>query len=294
MSSLDDIAIFVEVVRARSFSQASVVTGIPASTLSRRIAELEKHVGLRLLHRTTRRVEPSAAGKTYYERCRRIVEEARLAHEELVDVQSRARGLLRVSMPADFANLWAAPLLGEFAKLYPEVDFELDISPRRADLVAEGLDVAIRIGEQPDSNLVAHLIARFSRSLYAAPAWVASSPDIVHPNDLTAVNCLRLSTSPAASHWILQRGNEVADVVVHGRFAVNAPGMLRIMSTQGHGVALLADGLTQEDVKAGRLVRVLPDWEATSIPIFAMTETRLLPARTQLFIDFLRERLKSS
>lgn len=294
MSSLDDIALFVEVVRARSFSQASAITGIPASTLSRRIAELEKHVGLRLLHRTTRRVEPSEAGKTYYERCRRIIEEARLAHEELVDVQARARGLLRVSLPADFAYLWAAPLLGEFAKVYPEVDFELDISPRRADLVAEGLDVAIRVGAQPDSNLVAHLIARFSRSLYAAPGWVASNRDIAHPNDLAEVNCLRLSTSPAASHWTLQKGNEIADVVVHGRFAVNAPGMLRIMATQGHGVAMLADGLVQEDVIAGRLVRVLPTWVANSVTVFAMTETRLLPARTQLFIDFLRERLKSN
>lgn len=292
MSSLDDIALFVEVVRARSFSQASNVTGIPASTLSRRIAELEKHVGLRLLHRTTRRVEPSEAGKVYYERCRRIVEDARLAHEELAELHSRPRGLLRASVPADFAKGWLVPLLGEFETLYPEVEFELDISPRRADLVAEGLDVAIRIGEQPDSNLLAQVITRFTRSLYAAPRWVSVRPSLSDPEELAGVDCLRLSTAAAASRWTLRREEKTTQVVVHGRFSANAPGMLRALAIQGHGVAMLADELVREDVAEGRLVRVLPEWAATSIPVFAITETRLLPSRTQRFIDFLRERLK--
>lgn len=157
MELLNDMALFVEVAHTRSFRRAADATGVPNSTLSRRISALEKAIGLRLLHRTTRRVELTEAGQLYYERCRRIVEEARLAHEQLGELLAQPSGVLRASLPVDFATIYMAPLVAEFARRYPGIAFDFDLTPRRVDLVAEPYDVAIRMGELTDSNLVAQL-----------------------------------------------------------------------------------------------------------------------------------------
>src|SRR5215469_12467554 len=137
------MALFVEVVKAKGFRSAADATGMPNSTLSRRISLLEKAIGLRLLHRTTRKVELTEAGQLYYERCRRIVDEARLAHEQLGEMLAQPSGVLRASLPVDFAVTYLAPLIVEFARTYPGITFEFDLTPRRVDLVSEPFDVAI-------------------------------------------------------------------------------------------------------------------------------------------------------
>ena len=143
---LSDMALFVEVAKAMSFRGAAAAIGVPNSTLSRRISALENAIGLRLLHRTTRRIELTEAGRIYFERCKRIVDEARLAHEQLGDMLAQPSGVLRASLPVGFATVFLAPLVAEFAGRYPAITFEFDLSPRRADLVAEPVDVAIRMG----------------------------------------------------------------------------------------------------------------------------------------------------
>ena len=159
MEFLNDMALFVEVVKARSFTRAAETLGIPNSTLSRRISELEKAIGLRLLHRTTRKIEPTEAGQLYFERCKRIVDEARLAHEQLGEMLARPSGLLRASLPPDFAIFYMAPLIAEFAQIYPGISFEFDLSPQQADLISDPVDVVIRMGEPPNSNLIARKLA---------------------------------------------------------------------------------------------------------------------------------------
>lgn len=144
---LDDMALFVEVVKARSFRGAAEVLGMPNSTVSRRIGMLEKALGLRLLHRTTRRIELTEAGQVYFERSKRIVEEARLAHLELGEMLAQPTGVLRASLPVDFAVTYLAPLIAEFSQLYPGISFDIDLTPRRIDLVSERFDIAIRMGE---------------------------------------------------------------------------------------------------------------------------------------------------
>lgn len=290
---LNDMALFVEVVKARSFRRAAEAMGMPNSTLSRRIAGLEKAVGLRLLHRTTRRIELTEAGQLYFERCKRIVEEARLAHEQLGEMLARPSGVLRVSLPVDFAITFLAPQMAEFARRYPGISFDFDLTPRRVDLVTEPVDVAIRMGEQPDSTLIARQLARLPRHLYASPRYLEAAGEPGEPADLARHECLRMRAAEAGL-WALQAGARTVEVAVGGRFLVNSIGMIRRLATLDFGIAMLAEEVVAEDLAEGRLRRVLPGWQATPIAVYAITETRLLPAKTQRFIEFLRECLRQA
>lgn len=294
MEILNDMALFVEVVKAMSFRRAAEAMGMPNSTLSRHISELEKAIGLRLLHRTTRKIELTEAGQIYFTRCKRIVDEARLAHEELTEMVARPSGVLRASLPVDFAAIYLAPLIVEFAQQYPEITFELDLTPRRADLVTEPFDVAIRMGALPDSNLIARQIATLPRFLYASPRYLEKAGMPIQPSDLANHQCIRMGSTAAASVWPLQRELEKLEVTVGGRFSLNSIGMIRRLATLGMGIAVMVEDIVSDDVANGRLVRILPDWSAPTLPVFAITETRLLPAKTQRLIEFLRDRLRQA
>lgn len=285
---LNDMALFVEVVNAKSFRRAAEAIGMPNSTLSRRISALEKAIGLRLLHRTTRKIELTEAGQLYFERSKRIVEEARLAHEQLGEMLAQPTGVLRASLPVDFATIYLTPLIAEFARRYPGIKFEFDLTPRRVDLVAEPFDVAIRMGELTDSSLIARRLARLPRFLYASPRYLELAGEPEHPRDLAQHECLCM---PRAANWTLDDGARKVEVVVGGRFTLNSVGMMRRLATLDMGVALLAEEIAADDLADGRLRRVLPQWQASPISVYAITETRLLPAKTQRFIEFLQERL---
>lgn len=288
MELLNDMALFVEVVKAMSFRRAADATGVPNSTLSRRVTALEKAIGLRLLHRTTRRLELTEAGQIYYERCRRIVDEARLAHEQLGEMQSQPGGVLRASLPVDFATIFLAPLITEFAHRYPGISFDFDLTPRAVDLVSEPFDVAIRMGEQKDSNLVARLLARLPGHLYASPRYLKEAGSPRHPSELSIHQCLGF---PKVGGWTLRKADEAVEVKVSGRYVLNSVGMIKRLATLDQGIMLVPEKVVAEDVVAGRLQPVLPEWEGAPVPVYALTETRLLPAKTQLFIEFLKERL---
>lgn len=285
---LNDMALFVEVVKAKSFRGAADVTGVPNSTLSRRIGALEKVIGLRLLHRTTRRIELTEAGQVYYERCRRIVEEARIAHEQLGEMLAQPTGVLRASLPVDFATIYMAPLIAEFARRYPGISFDLDLSPRRVDLVAEPFDVAIRMGEQPSSTLIARLLARLTPYLYASPRYLKMAGEPRDPAELQQHECLGF---PKSGPWMLHNDEATAEVRIGQRFTVTNVGMYRSLAVHDQGIALLAEGVVADDLAHGRLRRILPDWHGEPVPVYALTETRLLPAKTLRFIELLQERL---
>jgi DNA-binding transcriptional LysR family regulator len=269
---------------------------MPNSTLSRHIAELEKTIGLRLLDRSTRKVELTEAGEVYFKRCQSIVEEARIAHESLLDVAERPTGTLRVSMPADLATGYLGPIIADFAKTYPLIAFEFDLSPRHVDLQTEPFDLAIRIGPPPMTplTLIARPIAVLPRYLYASPEYLKNAAPLTHPSDLAGhVVCIvEGATRSGEVARTFYRGDESVDVMIGTRFAMNSVALNRGLAIQGVGLAVLDDVLARDDVTLGRLVRVLPDWSLAPVQVHAATETRLLPARTRLFIDFLRTRLR--
>jgi DNA-binding transcriptional LysR family regulator len=295
MQLLNDMALFVEVAHTMNFRRAAEVTGVPNSTLSRRIKALEKEIGLRLFHRTTRRVELTEAGRLYYERCRRIVDEARLAHEQLGDMLAQPTGVLRASLPVDFATVYLAPIVVEFARRYPGLTFDFDLTPRRVNLVSEPVDVAIRMGELPDSPMIARLLARLSAQLYASPRYLALAGEPDHPDALAGHQCLAF---PRGRKWTLHgeggEGGDAVEVEVGSRFQVNSVGMFKRLATLDMGIVMLPREVVAEDLAAGRLRRVLPGWRGASTPVYALTETRLLPAKTQRFIEFLQEHLREA
>lgn len=288
MELLNDMALFVEVVKAKGFRSAAEAMGVPNSTLSRRISGLEKAIGLRLLHRTTRKIELTEAGQIYFERCKRIVDEARLAHEQLGEMLAQPSGVLRASLPVDFAVTYLAPLIAEFAGLYPGITFDFDLTPRRVDLVSEPFDVAIRMGESENSQLIARPLASLKPNLYASPGYLERSGEPSKPADLARHECLRVLK---ADSWTLHDGKRTTTVLVGGRFALNNVGMIRKLSTLDMGILLLPEEIVADEVASGKLRRVMPAWHGTPMPVYAITETRLLPAKTQRFIEFLRERL---
>jgi len=287
---LNDMALFVEVVKARGFRHAAEAVGIPNSTVSRRITALEKAIGLRLLHRTTRKIELTEAGQIYFERCKRIVDEAKLAHEQLGEMLAQPSGVLRASLPVDFANIYLAPLIAEFARRYPGISFDFDLTPRLVDLVSEPFDVAIRMGHPANSNLIARQLANLNCYLYASPRYLEQSGEPAHPADLAQHECLGFRTGKGTT-WTLHKADDSVEVAVGGRFQLNSVGLIRRLATLDQGIAVIAEEIAADDVVQGRLRRILPGWEGPPVPVYAMTETRLLPAKTQRFIEFLRERL---
>ncbi|WP_233492912.1 LysR family transcriptional regulator [Chromobacterium sp. ATCC 53434] len=290
MELLNDMALFVEVVKARGFRGAAEATGVPNSTLSRRVSALEKAIGLRLLHRTTRKVELTEAGLIYYERCRRIVDEARLAHEQLGDMLAQPVGVLRASLPVDFAVAYLAPLIAEFARQHPGLAFDFDLTPRRADLVSEPFDVAIRMGAPENSQLIARHLASLPTELYASPGYLRQRGMPAAPAELAGHECLSMQKAGAGS-WTLESGGQQASVAIGGRFALNSVGLMRRLAALDMGIILIPAAVVADELAAGSLQRVLPAWSGAPIPVYAITETRLIPAKTQRFIEFLRVRL---
>lgn len=285
MPLLNDMALFVEVIQANSFRGAAEALGMPNSTVSRRIAELERRIGLRLLHRTTRRIELTEAGRLYYERCRRIVDEARLAHEELAELVENPSGLIRVSMPIDFGVVYLAPLLAAFAERYPQIQFDLDLSPKRLDLIRDPVDLVIRIGPLPDSQLIARPLGTLQRSLFASPAYLSRQGVPDSPQALLQHQCLRMLDAP----WVLHNADQQVSLAVTGRYLLNNIGMLRRLALLGQGIAMLVDEMISEDLASGRLQRVLPSWRAQALPVYVITETRLVPAKVRVLIDYLTD-----
>lgn len=293
LSSLHDIALFVEVARLSSFTRAAKKLGVSAATLSRRIAAMEGRFATRLFNRTTRRVELTDAGRRYFDRCEHLADDARRAEEVLADASQRAVGCLRVSMPVDLGLHHIGPLLPEFARLHPAVTFELDLSPHHRDLVGEQVDVAIRLGRVTAQHLFGRRVGWVEQRLFASPAYLERRGRPSQPADLSRHDCIVVPAVGGPASWRLARQKEIATVAVRGTFAVNNQGLMRSLCERGVGIAALASTQWREPVREGRLVPVLPDWAAPRLAVRALTASRLQPARVQAFVGFLAERFAS-
>jgi DNA-binding transcriptional LysR family regulator len=291
MIQLNDIALFVEVVKTKSFRRAATAMSMPISTASRRISALEEMVGLRLLHRTTRNVEVTEAGQVYFDRVQPIVDQARYAHEQLGEIRTEPTGVLRLSLPVDYATTYLAPLIAEFSRDNPGISFDLDLTPRNVDLVTEPFDLVVRMRPQPDSHLIARGLAHLRPQLYASPGYLATAGEPASPFDLAYHQCIGF---PKTSSWRLHRGGEQVEVAISGRFKLNSPGMARKLAALDLGLVLIPAELVHDELGDGRLQRVLPEWHGEPAPVYMLTESKLLPAKTRHFIDFLKSRLNNA
>lgn len=301
MNLLRDMALFVEVVNTKSFSRAAANLDMPPSTLSRRISGLEQQIGLQLLNRTTRKVEVTEAGAAYFGRCAHLVDEARVAHEDLAHTVNLGRGTLRLSCTADFACVYLPDILTDFTRKYPAINVDLDLSSHFADLISDGLDAALRIGKLTDSALIARRVGSLHLGLYASPAYLKLAPVLSHPKDLAHHVCIRLNASERGSEWRLHRmgastagaveGSHVS-VKVSGRFSVSSVFMVRELTLRGAGIGLIDRRLATASVAQGELIHVLPAWCLAPAPLHLLTPSRLMPARVRLFREFLMDRLQ--
>nr|WP_314739320.1 LysR family transcriptional regulator [uncultured Haemophilus sp.] len=289
MHLLDDMELFVEVVKAKGFTKAADYLNMPKSTLSVRINKLEENIGLRLLNRTTRKVEVTEAGQLYFEKAVKIIEEARLVHLQLTDMLEKPKGTLKISLPVDFAQQILTPMLGEFCQRYPDITLEFDVTPRKVDLIAEPFDLAIRTGPLDDSQLVAHRLTVVSGGLYASPSYLQRNGEPKDLADLAHHHALRFHAG-YNHEWRLLKGRTEKTVSVNGNLFANNLGMVLHLAVQGLGIAALPHLLAKSAVENGQLLRILPEWETTRVPITALTVTRLLPRKSQVFINFLKEK----
>jgi DNA-binding transcriptional LysR family regulator len=261
---------------------------MPTSTLSRRIAELERSLGLQLLVRTTRRVELTDAARAFLARCENIVAAATEAQNELLGLAATPSGLLRISLEADVGAGLAAPAVAELLRQYPNVRVDLDLSPRRVDLIAEGFDLAVRLGVLPDSSLIVRQVASLSVGLYASPAYLKQHGEPTTPADLGAHDRLHLLHVHDSGEWRLRSGRRRVVIGSQGsRACANNMTMLRSLLRLGQGIGVLDEVMAGADVNDGVLRRVLPEWTLPPVAVSVLTPGRLLPAKTRVFIELL-------
>ena len=278
---LDGIAVFVKVVQAGSFSGAARLLGIPNTTVSAKVARLEKRLGVTLIHRTTRKLSVTSAGRAYFERCMRGLEEIEAAEAEVSLSATEPRGLLRVTAPGDVAMGMLPPVVSRFLKRYPRTRVEIVVANRVIDLVAEGVHLAIRAAALRDSTLVARRYMTFTGGLWASRAYLGRKGAPKTPAELEHHDCL---VFPRFSALPLQLTDARAriEVGLKGRLAVDDPQTLRNFIVQGEGIGTLPDYLARD----AALVRVLPKWAWTTGALsFVYPGQLFVPANVRAFID---------
>jgi len=286
----NDLLIFARVAETGSFTAAATRLALPKSTVSRRISRLEEQLGERLMVRTTRRLRLTELGEAMLEHARALVSEVEAVRSLAEHRQAQPSGRLRVSMPSDVANLLLADMLADFAARYPAVTLELDLSPQRVDLVADHVDIAIRMGELPDDALlVARRLARFTWGLYAAPAYLARHGEPGTPEALSEHCSLHLTPATAqAPGWTLVSGERQWEVHPPTRIIANSPELLIRLATTGAGIAAAPDHFASAFVGRGALRRVLADWRLPSASAWAVFPgRRLMPAKGRVFLQML-------
>ncbi|KGQ70878.1 hypothetical protein OA57_04020 [Chelonobacter oris] len=292
MDYLNDMALFVEVVKAKGFTNAANNLNMPKSTVSGRISKLERSIGLRLLNRTTRRIELTEAGRLYYQKAHKIVDEARLAHQQLTDMLTMPTGTLRITLPVDFAYEVLAAILPHFHRQYPHIHFEFDLSSRRADLISENFDLSIRLGDLKDSGLIAHKLTELDGGLYASSDYLAQQGEPMYIDELSQHRIIRIQAGYNHEWRLWHSHGEQHTVDVDGCFFANSLGFNLRLALQHLGIAALPNIVVRQAVAEGKLIRILPDWHTKPIPVHAITTTRLLPVKVQVFIQFLKTHLQ--
>ncbi|TWC65775.1 LysR family transcriptional regulator [Herbaspirillum sp. SJZ099] len=292
MVDLNDIWLFVHVVRAGSFAAAGRRLAMPSNTISRRLQALEAELGVRLLQRSTRQLNMTAAGREFFERCAPGLEDIEYASASLSESSGEPSGSLRVAAPVDFFDNFSIEWMHEFMRLYPKVQLEFVLSDSRADLIAEGIDLAFRGGILPDSSLVARKLVDSHRGLVASPRYLEHFGTPHTLADLIGHACLAASPAPHHTTWKLEGPQGMESVRVNPRLCINtAQGQLRA-ARAGHGIALLPTMLTSEDLRNGTLVHILPDYQRDAMGLYAVyVHRRQLPTAVSALIEFFADKL---
>jgi DNA-binding transcriptional LysR family regulator len=291
---LDDLEASLAVVEKGSQTAASRHLRRPLQSLNRSLLALERAVGVELVKRTTRRSEPTEAGRLFYERIKPAVAEIIEARSEAANIRGGVSGRLTVGAPVLFASSYVAPIIGRFLKLYPNVEIELRASDEQVDLVAQGLDLAVRIGVSVDESLVARRLQALRVVTFAAPSYFAEHGRPKHPWDLESHACILRAGADVVDKWPFRIGGKLQTVKVQGRFRSNSAAAIRAAASEGVGLARLPLWQISDLVERGALEIVLPEFETEGMPIqLVWPPTKAPLERMRRFVDFLASGLKT-
>jgi len=292
LDSLQSMRLFARAVELGSFSSVAREENISQPTMSKVIAALEKDLGVRLLERTTTSLTPTDEGKRFYERCKRVIEEYADAVADVRGQTQRPVGALVVNAPLGLGELRLNRLVLAFLAQYPEIEVQLHLTDRVVDLVEEGVDVAVRIGNMLPPNVVARKIAWSPRVLVATPEYIQRTPRIRRPEDLLKHEYLRYARASIGPELALSNGAETVVVSTRGRYRVDSSLALRECFLEGIGLGSAPAWLVQDLIDAGRLVRLLPKWEMAPHDVHLVSPSRRFqPLRTRAFLQFMAERI---
>jgi DNA-binding transcriptional LysR family regulator len=291
MDHLTALKVFRTTAATGSFAGAARQMGLSAAAVSKNIAELEAHLKVRLINRTTRQMSLTEAGAAYVERLARILDDLAEADAALAPMGASPGGVLRVSAPLTFSLVSLSPAIAEFMRRYPNLRLELDLQDTRTDLIGGGYDLAIRGSDRlEDSSLVARELTTLTHVLCGAPAYFAAHGVPAQPEDLKAHECVQFTLSGHANRWTFTRAGRSVAVPVDGRYKVSSSIAVRDALLAGFGLSLIPRLYVESELAAGRLQAVLADWEADRTPVYAVYPSRHLAAKTRAFVDFLVER----
>jgi DNA-binding transcriptional LysR family regulator len=292
---LNQVFLFVEVVRAASFAAAARRLGMPANSVSRHIQQLEADVGSRLIHRSTRKLTLTAAGRTFFERCAAPVSELAQAGQASMDDHKLPGGLVRVAAPADFFDLFQIEWVAEFLAAHPRVRMEFVLDDAKTDLVGESIDLALRAAHLVDRNHVGHKLLSTYFGLVASPSYLAARGVPTSLESLHEHDCLPQSNRTGPVAWHLQGPGGASEIQVSSRFLANTARAVLRAAVAGLGIALLPHPVTAADVQAGRLSRVLPECLREGADLYAVcVSRRQIPRAVSAFIEFAAGKLASN
>ena len=294
MDTFSAIPVFIAVVENGSFSKAADKLGTSKSAVSKRISQLENTLGVKLLHRTTRRLSLTEAGEHYFHHVHKAMTAATEGVDAVTQLQGKPKGTLKISTPMSFGRLHLAPLVTDFLTHYPDITLNMTMDDKKVDLVEQGFDVAIRAGEMKDSTLIARSLASCRSVICASPEYLRKHGTPTTPDALMNHNCIRFSYDYNGNEWVFHRDGKQQKIKVDGNYQVNNSEALQAAALDGLGIAKIPTFVIGKDIMNGRLV---PLFESYPLPIqtfyAVFPERRHLPAKVRVFLDFIIEKLES-
>ena len=296
LSLLPDLALFVQIVEQGSFSAVARQAGATPSAISRSVSRLEQEMGCKLLHRTTRKLRLSDAGKMVYEHALEMLESARLAMDSASSTQAVAQGKLTLSVPKAVGRFAIHPLMLEFFNRYPKIDVCLRLEDRVLDFIDDGIDLALRITPTPSPGLHGKPLMTISHVICATPGYLEHYGTPQTPQDLREHSCISLGETPADSRWKFRRGGKTETIQTHGRYAANHTAVRLDAVKQNLGIGSLPLFTAREALARGEIVQVLPEWEFISRYSGKLwllwSGNKHMPARMRAMIDYLSEKMQ--
>ncbi len=284
--NLDGIEVFVKVVQAGSFSGAAKLMGMPTTTVSGKIQALERRLGTTLIHRTTRKLSVTEAGSAYYQRCLKALEEIEAGENELANVRFELTGTLRITTVPDIGHSFLPYYVKSYLAAHPKMKVELILTNRVVDLVAEGVDLAFRLGQLKDSSLIARKFTDLKGSLWATPAFIKKYGLPTNPKELKKFSFVKFSS--AFNPLLLTNGKDDVEVYPEGVITVDDMQTAKSFTLEGMGIGLIPDYLCIQEEKNKKLVKILPKWtwKAFVTVSFVYPPQRFVSPKTQSFIEW--------